>query len=81
MTVSYDLTANKSDEIVAWFSGHVHRDSNEIINGVPHITIINTFNETGGGYDIVTVDRSARRIYTKRYNGEAMPTYNRSISW
>ena len=80
-TVSYDFSANLSDEVVAWFSGHVHRDSDELIDGIPHMTIINTFNPSGGGYDIVTVDRVNRKIYCKRFNQTPMVEYNREINY
>ena len=53
----------------------------EFINGVPHITIINTFNATGGGYDIVTIDRTNKKIFTKRYNNGALTAFNREISY
>lgn len=81
LSVSYDFTQNASDDVIAWFSGHRHDDKDEIIDGVPHVRIINPWNTTGGGFDIVTVDRVAKKIYTKRYNGEPMTTYDREIDY
>ena len=80
-TVSYNFASNPSNDVVAWFSGHVHKDSDELIDGIPHLTITNTFNPTGGGYDIVTVDREKRKIYCKRFNQAPMTEYNREISY
>lgn len=80
-TVPYDFVANRSNEVIAWFSGHIHRDSDELIDGIPHMTIINSFNPTGGGYDIVTVDRENRKIFCKRFNQIPMTEYNREISY
>ena len=81
VNVTFDFTTNASSEVIAWFSGHTHTDGSELIDGVPHIRILNTFNATGGGYDIVTIDRSNRTIYMKRYNNGPMPDYNREIKW
>lgn len=79
--VPYNFGTNKSNEVCAWFAGHTHKDEHELIDGVPHVSIINTFNQTGGGYDLVTVDRKNRKIVTKRYNGGALTAYDREISY
>ena len=78
--MNFDFTNNLSDEIIAWFSGHVHRDEVEIIDNIPHITITNYFNTEGGGCDVVTIDRKNKKIYTKRYNNGALTDYNRIIN-
>lgn len=81
INVDYDFTNNKSDEFIASFYGHTHADKVSTYNEVPRISIINAFNAMGGGYDFVTISRINRKIYTYRYNGEPMPSYNRTISY
>ena len=79
--VSYDFRNNKSNEVCAWFAGHTHKDESEVIDGVPHITITNTFNSDGGGYDIVTIDRKNKKVICNRYNGGRLVGYDRTIAY
>ena len=77
ISVPYDFTTNPSNEMIASFSGHVHADLNGEVNGVTYVTMINSFNATGG-FDAVTIDRNTKTIKTKRYgiNG-----YDRNITY
>lgn len=79
LNIEYDYSEYKTPEVIAWFSGHTHKDACELIEGIPHITLTNTCNENGGGYDIVTIDRRKRVIYTKRYNAYHLKEYDRIV--
>lgn len=80
-TLDYDFSNNGSNEIIAVMNGHVHSDNAVIVNGILRMTIINTFNTTGGGYDFVTIDRASKKIICRRWNGEHMPDYDRVVSY
>lgn len=77
--VDYDFTANQSNEFLALFCGHTHKDQVFYHNGVAHVEIRNAYEQ--GGFDIVTLNRSTKTIKTRRYNnGERKTGLDRTIN-
>ena len=82
-SVSYDFTQNASNEIIGFFSGHVHADQNATVDGDLHVDIVCTFNYSstpGYGFDVVTIDRVAGKVYTSRYLESALSEYDRELN-
>lgn len=76
--ISYDFTNNKSNEIIAYFFGHIHKDIEFVQDGINAISTQNllgtvekpwdsTYAETDGGWDCILVDRKRRTIKTIRH--------------
>ena len=78
--VKYNFRHNRSNEFIASFSGHRHKNLSEYVCGVPHILISNIFNSGAGGFDLVAVDRKNKTITLKRYFKGAAPDMDRSFA-
>ena len=78
--VKYNFRHNKSNEFIASFSGHRHKNLSEYVDGVPHILISNIFNASAGGFDLVTLDRKNKTITLKRFFNGAAPGMDRRFA-
>jgi 3',5'-cyclic AMP phosphodiesterase CpdA len=78
--VKYNFRRNGSNEFIASFSGHRHKNLSEYVAGVPHVLISNIFNSGAGGFDLVAVDRKRHTISTKRYFKGYAPELDRSFA-
>ena len=79
VNAEYNFTDNASNEHIANFAGHTHRDNVGMHNGVPHISIINA--HSGNGFDVVNIDRAIRKITLFRYADAAKPKMNREVNY
>lgn len=75
--VSVDYTNNQSDDVICCLSGHTHSDKIDIVDNIRLISVDSGSTERGDGripssetetsIDIMTIDKTARKIYTTRY--------------
>lgn len=76
--VHYDFTGNKSNEILPYLYGHIHRDDATIVDGIVAIGTKNMLGkpemewdeadlEIEGGWDCILVDRKNRIWQSRRY--------------
>lgn len=80
VNVGYDFTDNASNEYIANFAGHIHKDTVNVRYDVPHITTINS-GTNNGGCDVVTINRETRKITMHRYGEKPLPDYNRTVTY
>ena len=76
--VNVDYSGNGSSEVICMINGHTHNDATDVVDGIRMISTlessyaysshgrqIGTSSETS--WDIYTIDRMNRKIYTTRY--------------
>jgi len=76
-SVDFDYTNNASNDLIACISGHTHSDKIDIVDNIRLISVDSGSTERGEGripnsetetsIDIMTIDKTARKIYTTRY--------------
>lgn len=76
---SMDYTFNGNMTIIAALCGHVHADNIVKVNGVPNVSIEATKNVPC--YDLVTVDKSKKKLTFDRYNVNGELTSSREAFW
>ncbi len=79
--VKYNFRRNGSNEFIASFSGHRHKNLSEYVAGVPHVLISNIFNSGAGGFDLVAVDRKKRTVSATRYFKGRAPELDRVFGY
>ncbi|MBQ9359048.1 MAG: metallophosphoesterase [Abditibacteriota bacterium] len=80
--VKFNFRHNKSNEYIAAFAGHKHKNLSEYVSGVPHVLISNMFRPETGGFDLVTIDRKKRMIGLMRcVGGTRAPDLDREFAY
>lgn len=80
--VSYDFTQNKSNEVLPYLYGHIHKDIEDVVNGIVTIGTKNALGtherdwddinlEIDGGWDCIFIDRKNRILQSRRYGIES----------
>lgn len=79
--VSYDFTDNKSNDVLVYVFGHLHKDSDFVYNGITAVSFKNILNsdldnELGwddgtkhisGGWNFISIDKKTREFKSKRF--------------
>ena len=75
--VNYDFTHNKSNDVLTYMFGHIHKDTEFVKDGITAISTINILNadkewddedsRISGGWDFITIDKKSRIFKSKRY--------------
>ena len=71
-SVTFDYSANKSNTIIAFISGHTHYDTRRVVNGIQYISLVATsgglgnyfYSETKAGryVNYIVIDRESRKL-------------------
>lgn len=71
-SVTFDYSANKSNTIIAFISGHTHYDTRSVVNGIQYISLVATsgglgnyvYSETKAGryVNYIVIDRESRKL-------------------
>lgn len=87
--LTYDFTKNRSNDILLYMFGHVHRDMHFVHDGITAVSSKNILGNTqkewdntdvkaDGGWDCVLIDKKARMFNSRRFG---VPEENRDIKF